>query len=850
MDEAMTISSLLLLLLPTPADAAPDKLAATFSAGTAFTELRAYNDADWVAGILDGEVWLLNARTWESQSIASVCSGANASAAAFYESASDLLLYVGCDDGTVDVVEYANNDGDWSIASSSSSSSSDTGDTGDTDTDTASDTAYDFGAGVLDLQVYDDIVYALVENTNSGGSPIVRSLDPSATSVDSESTYGVTTTNSAFRDGALNENTGEYYVMHSSDNVSVVTLANGALTSDIISTGGSGEDIAVFNNYVLLGGGNRGILTYTDGNYIQVALLDSEYMDDVLSVGSYDSLGGVVAADAENDAFLLYSMSTANLAVTAGLVDSIGYDSSGDPIEMAELDRGYTLAATDAGEVMVLTENPWVEIATGEGDYDGIATGSSVSLTFTSDEDGDWELRIGEDGDVVDSGTATAGESVTASFTVEDGQLSEGLNELWVVVTDGLGNDGHDAFEVVVDEPPGAVTLTADGVGFGDSSIIVQFDGVDDTDLERYDIYVSLQSFSKSDYASTGSGGPAFCTDTDTTSSDTGNSSGAIDCDAITTLSVPVSAEADPDESVYVEIEDVENGYTYYVAVRAVDAGGLEGPMSTVRSVVPQEAYSASQLAGEEGGFCGVPLPASLALAGFGGLLVAVRRRRRGAGLLLSGAVAAGMLASGDALAESSSPWASGSALQVGSLNFDNEALSTVYGTSSNLSLLLAQSFSFRHIVEVEAATGFIRSKGLRATSVNGTLSSDDSRLSVLPVSLSATLRLDFFENQPIVPYASIGGDYWLWRENWDDELRLMSSDAAGGGKAGYHWAVGGQILLDIFEQDQASALEARRGIKDTYLTFEFRENNFSAINDEGLVFDGAQLLGGLRFDY
>ncbi|MFT4978919.1 MAG: hypothetical protein ACI8S6_004829 [Myxococcota bacterium] len=840
----MSSLSLLLAALLPAAQAAPDKLAATFAVGTSVTDLRA-DDSDWLSGIVDGEVWLLSARTWASQTIASACSGGSAAATAFYDDGSDLVVYVGCDDGTVDVVRYATSSGDWSLDSTGTAADTDTGDTSD---DTA--VSYDFGAPVLDLQVYADTIYALVENKNSGGSPVVRSLLPGAVSVDSETTWSVTTTNGAFVDGALNDSTGVYYVMHSSDNVSVVTLGSGAITSDFTSTGGSGRDIAVFDSYVLMAGGNRGILTYTSGNLIQVALLDADNMDDVTAVGSYGQRDGVIAADVTSSSFLLYSMSTATLSVSAKLVDAISYDSEGEPVELVELDRGYTLAATDAGEVFVLTENPWVELVTSDGLYDSIATGSDISLSFTSDEGGDWVLRIGEDGDIVDSGEIEAGASGSAGFTVSDGQLSEGLNELWLVVTDSLGNDGHDSYEVVVDQPPDQVTLTADGVGFGNGSIIVSFDGVDDEDLERYDIYVSLQSFAAADYSATGTGGPAFCTAS--ASTDTADTE-VTDCDVVAAVSVPVEVSAGGGESVYVEIEDVDNGYTYYVAARAVDAGGLEGPMSTVRSVVPQEAYSAAQLAGEDGGFCGSPLPASLALAGLGGLMALIRRRRSATLLAMVATVG---LSSGAAHAEDMagakarpSPWTKGSAFQLGSVAFDGTELTSIYGSSGNIAILASQSFSLRHILELDAAVGYTRGRGSLVSS-SGTASSDDVRLSMLPLSLSGTLRLDFFENQPIVPYASFGADYWLWRENWDNELRLVTADAIGGGKLGYHWAVGGQLLLDIFEPDQASALAARTGIQDSYLTFEMRNNNFSDLNDEGLTFDGTQISAGLRFDY
>ena len=74
-----------------------------------------------------------------------------------------------------------------------------------------------------------------------------------------------------------------------------------------------------------------------------------------------------------------------------------------------------------------------------------------------------------------------------------------------------------------------------------------------------------------------------------------------------------------------------------------------------------------------------------------------------------------------------------------------------------------------------------------------------------------------------------------------------------GGGKYGWHWALGGQILLDIFEQSQASKLFARSGIRDSYITFEYREVSVGewqqTDSGDGLLFDSEVLMFGLRFD-
>ena len=65
--------------------------------------------------------------------------------------------------------------------------------------------------------------------------------------------------------------------------------------------------------------------------------------------------------------------------------------------------------------------------------------------------------------------------------------------------------------------------------------------------------------------------------------------------------------------------------------------------------------------------------------------------------------------------------------------------------------------------------------------------------LTILPLNLSGTARLDFWEGQFLVPYASGGIDYWIWKENWVENDAEVSVTGA---KLGYHYAFGGQLLL------------------------------------------------------
>jgi hypothetical protein len=431
---------------------------------------------------------------------------------------------------------------------------------------------------------------------------------------------------------------------------------------------------------------------------------------------------------------------------------------------------------------------------------------------------------------------------VTASFEVTDDLFDEGVNELWIAVTGSNGLEGHDAVTVSVDNPPSQVSLSADDIGFGDGSIILNFDGVSDSDLSYYEVFLSLSEFTGEEDWSDGE--HDFW---GSYSADTG-----ADAD-ISEISVPIQHSADAGGAVEITIEGVTNDVTYYLAVRAVDTGGLEGDMSDVFSVTPEETYSAAELAGETGGFCGTPWPASAALALLAGLTAFSRRRRSMAAVVGLLVLAAPLEATADEMpgAREAEPlMARSSSITVGSVQLADTALSTAFGANS-LSLWGTTGFSIRHIAELEVGVGVLRDKGYTITESYST-SSEANRFTAVPMTLSANLRLDVFENQILVPYITAGGDYWLWRESWSSSFELLSSDAIGGGKYGWHWGAGGQILLDVFEPAQASKLESRTGIVDSYITVEYRESSIGEWQQDdgnGLLLDSKMISFGLRFD-
>ena len=187
--------------------------------------------------------------------------------------------------------------------------------------------------------------------------------------------------------------------------------------------------------------------------------------------------------------------------------------------------------------------------------------------------------------------------------------------------------------------------------------------------------------------------------------------------------------------------------------------------------------------------------------------------------------------------------WRSFSDLRYGPITLQSEVLNSVFTASNNQILLAETGGAFYDILGISVGAGLIREKGF-LLGTDGTTSTQEDTLSVIPLQANGLLRLDFFNEQVLVPFATAGVDYWIWQEKWTNgDLAEQTS----GGKMGYHYSFGGQILLDRFDESSASLLEVTRGVQDTYLSVEYRVQEFDT---EGLSFDSDSITVGIRFQY
>ena len=185
--------------------------------------------------------------------------------------------------------------------------------------------------------------------------------------------------------------------------------------------------------------------------------------------------------------------------------------------------------------------------------------------------------------------------------------------------------------------------------------------------------------------------------------------------------------------------------------------------------------------------------------------------------------------------------WSTFNDVRYGPITMQSEVINAVF-TGSNHQVLYAETGgALFNILGISVGAGLIRENGF-LLGADGTASTQEDRLSVIPFQASGIFRLDVLNDQILVPFASGGVDYWVWQEKWTNGT---VEEQVSGGKMGYHYSFGGQVLLDRFDEASASLLDVTRGVEDTYLTIEYRVQEFEG---EGLSFNSETF--GIRFQY
>ena len=778
----------------------PSRLAATLDGVTATGDLAIQRspDGQYVGVLSSTALDILDTETWDVQT-AGVCGGAAGLAVAEDAASGDVVFYYGCADGTVNAVQVTDGVLDaWAAV-------------------TVTDNA------VQGLAVEDDTLWVLAADEDGGFVVVpMMTADLSASAV---STATIVT--SGFED--MESLSGYVLVNHGSNNISRVDVTTGSTAvAPNDALGSDFQDMAIYNNGIFLADANGALVRYQVSggvNPFQYILDDEDGLQECTALAIDDVGEWIALADAGAESLFLFPFDSSTYTVEQTPLTTLELGAVGALTGLTDV-GDYLLAATAAGEVLVFTELPWVEIV--DPPTETFATGSQVNVQVISDLAGDWSARLGSvSGDELASGSLDAETAAELTFTVGD-DWAEGDQRVFIVV-DSAGLIGRAALDVAVDNPPVAPVIA--DVGFGDGKIIVSFAGDAPADYTRYDIYLTTTAFVASDYSE---GGPEYVGPDDGISSP-----------------IKLTIE-DPAASLETEITGLTNGQTYYVGVRAVDASDTEGPMSDIYQVTPAETFGAADLAGEDGGFCATtPHAAGLGL-GLIALLATRRRRQAGLvaalGLALSPVAQAAEPVKGHRDADGAIVLDRSMQLSVSSLGLADENIEAVYGDRAMLVIHGQASLQAFRVLQLDAGMGALRKAGTMVTAelVPG---DEEAKLTLVPLSLGVTARLDLIDGQPIVPYGAVALDYWLWREREGsiDPTNPFELEAIGGGKPGYHYALGVNLLLDWLDPRGASESGAVWDVDDTYLSVEWRRDSMFAT--EGLSFAGNTLTVGVKVD-
>ena len=126
----------------------------------------------------------------------------------------------------------------------------------------------------------------------------------------------------------------------------------------------------------------------------------------------------------------------------------------------------------------------------------------------------------------------------------------------------------------------------------------------------------------------------------------------------------------------------------------------------------------------------------------------------------------------------------------------------------------------------------------------SGLPSGDQSQLKIIPVSLSAVYRFDYFletRNFPLVPYGKLGLDWAYW-QNTDGNGDIATDGQGGtgrGGTLGWHVGAGIALMLDMLDPDAAHDFDTDVGVNHTAITFEFFHSDISGLGESNRLHVG-----------
>ncbi|MBM4396914.1 MAG: hypothetical protein FJ087_14650 [Deltaproteobacteria bacterium] len=186
-----------------------------------------------------------------------------------------------------------------------------------------------------------------------------------------------------------------------------------------------------------------------------------------------------------------------------------------------------------------------------------------------------------------------------------------------------------------------------------------------------------------------------------------------------------------------------------------------------------------------------------------------------------------------------------------------------IFGSGSMFMTKLELDYEFFKMhgtLGVGGTIGYAQDTG-RGVMADGTTSSDETTLHVLPLSIDLVYRWDWLAHNhkvPLVPVVKAGFDYYVWWvtngvgrvPQWEDPVTGKVSQGRGGTFGG-HVTFGLSLMLDFLAPDMAQTFDTDVGVNNTFLFAEF---TMSWIDDFGarsrMDFSSNSFLAGIAFEF
>ena len=161
------------------------------------------------------------------------------------------------------------------------------------------------------------------------------------------------------------------------------------------------------------------------------------------------------------------------------------------------------------------------------------------------------------------------------------------------------------------------------------------------------------------------------------------------------------------------------------------------------------------------------------------------------------------------------------------------------YGSGNHLMTQTELDYEILHhfgTIAVGAGVGYFSVSGNSpVANGSGRPSGDQSTFKIIPVSVSAIYRFDYFLEKrgfPLVPFGKLGLDWAYWQiTDGNDEIATDGRGGKGrGGTLGWHGAAGLALVLDFFDQEAARDFDTDLGVNHTALVFQYTYSDISGL--------------------